>query len=458
MRPRRSSMRPAIPQAPRGNPTDPGIPASYRRVDSAFRWWYSCTMRCARLVSLLVGAAGALIGLGAAPPLAAAATTIGSVSGSYGSGFSPSLDGGVALQYADPFGPTFQVPTGGGVVTSVSTIADGTSLVMLIRPSTRVIVGQQAVVGHGTTGAAGSASARIPVQAGDRLGIYLDNGHSVAEGNSGNGGQIRGYNATAGAPGTGTPLPDTANASTLGDMAIAATVEPDADHDGYGDETQDACPGTAALHVAPCTVDLAVSASARPATITAGEVSTISIPVTLKDGAAATGTSATLTIPASLQLLALTSTGGACTGSVCPLGTITQSSPGLIQLVVRGAGAGSQSVGVSLKATEPVTKPGDDSATATLLVNAAASPAPTPTPTPSAGGSNQSAATTAIKLCTVPKLKGKTKAATQTLLKKAGCATGKLTGSKRKKARVKTQTIPAGTKVLAGTKVGAKLG
>jgi Ca2+-binding RTX toxin-like protein len=37
-----------------------------------------------------------------------------------------------------------------------------------------------------------------------------------------------------------------------GSPRIAATVEPDADGDGYGDTTQDACPGDYTAHAAPC--------------------------------------------------------------------------------------------------------------------------------------------------------------------------------------------------------------
>ena len=45
--------------------------------------------------------------------------------------------------------------------------------------------------------------------------------------------------------------PGTAHSS---EMAYDADVEPDADHDGYGDITQDSCPGTAAVHDGQCPV------------------------------------------------------------------------------------------------------------------------------------------------------------------------------------------------------------
>ena len=41
-------------------------------------------------------------------------------------------------------------------------------------------------------------------------------------------------------------------------LLVTGVIEPDADNDGYGDETQDACPAEASLHVAPCTADIAL--------------------------------------------------------------------------------------------------------------------------------------------------------------------------------------------------------
>ena len=41
-------------------------------------------------------------------------------------------------------------------------------------------------------------------------------------------------------------------------LLVSGVIEPDADNDGYGDETQDACPAEASLHVAPCHADIAL--------------------------------------------------------------------------------------------------------------------------------------------------------------------------------------------------------
>lgn len=112
-----------------------------------------------------------------------------------------------------------------------------------------------------------SFDTRLPIQAGDRP-------------------------AAASAPGGSVPAPlycSTANVedemgaltpeSTLGSTntyppapglvaAISAVIEPDADNDGYGDETQDACPQSATTQVACPVVTLSASATATKKLVT----------------------------------------------------------------------------------------------------------------------------------------------------------------------------------------------
>jgi len=98
-----------------------------------------------------------------------------------------------------------------------------------------------------------TVDARMPVQAGDRLGLrgtpfsYLG---SPIEGISIYCDEVPGVlGATLGEAGVGT----TANfdAATEGRVPLSAVIEPDGDNDGYGDETQDGCPISAATHL-PC--------------------------------------------------------------------------------------------------------------------------------------------------------------------------------------------------------------
>lgn len=91
-------------------------------------------------------------------------------------------------------------------------------------------------------------NARIPVQAGDRFGTY-GAAPSGALYCAGVPGDILGYftaDVPVGSAQTYTEAPGL-------QVAVSATVEADADGDGFGDETQDGCPRSAALQ-SPCPV------------------------------------------------------------------------------------------------------------------------------------------------------------------------------------------------------------
>lgn len=93
-----------------------------------------------------------------------------------------------------------------------------------------------------------SFETRIPIQAGDRLGLYASDstGALICS--------VTGKDAEV----VGSAAGDTAIGSTRSfltaeetQLPVAAKIEPDADGDGYGDETQDRCPQGAATQ-APC--------------------------------------------------------------------------------------------------------------------------------------------------------------------------------------------------------------
>lgn len=106
---------------------------------------------------------------------------------------------------------------------------------------------------------ANTASVRMPVEAGERLGVH---GLPFSyEGSSSEGIALYCAAVTGGALGVAladVPLGATAefNESSGATAAVAATIEPDADHDGYGDETQDKCPQSAATQAACPTITL----------------------------------------------------------------------------------------------------------------------------------------------------------------------------------------------------------
>src|SRR3954470_12576818 len=82
---------------------------------------------------------------------------------------------------------------------------------------------------------------------------------------------------------------------------VSATLEPDADGDGFGDETQDGCPVNAATS-GPCTVDLALTASATPASVPLGGTAVVAF--TVQAAQAATGVVVRPTLPAGLTVVA----------------------------------------------------------------------------------------------------------------------------------------------------------
>lgn len=121
-----------------------------------------------------------------------------------------------------------------------------------------------------TTGSS-VANTRMPVQAGDRLAMH---GTPFTYGET----PYEGYEFYCeGVPGDilGAVLGDAPLSTTKefmpaaqGRVPLSATIEPDADSDGFGDETQDQCPQSAATQAACPTVTLSVSATAQKKLVT----------------------------------------------------------------------------------------------------------------------------------------------------------------------------------------------
>jgi hypothetical protein len=93
---------------------------------------------------------------------------------------------------------------------------------------------------------------RIPVEAGDHFGAHGAEGTFFCE--TGSTDDVMGF-VEGDAP-LGVPVTYNTTATRL--VAVSAFVERDGDHDGYGDETQDGCPSSAAFQTA-CPPPLALS-------------------------------------------------------------------------------------------------------------------------------------------------------------------------------------------------------
>jgi hypothetical protein len=135
-------------------------------------------------------------------------------------------------------------------------------------------VGESAV--QPIAGGQNAFDTRVPVQAGDRLGAYSSLAPIFCAESSAPSDVI---GVAAGDPPPGataafTELPQ-------GQVALSATVEPDVDKDGFGDETQDKCPQNAALQI-PCpVVALSTSATTRRGLANVLVTSSFQAPVTV---------------------------------------------------------------------------------------------------------------------------------------------------------------------------------
>jgi hypothetical protein len=157
----------------------------------------------------------------------------------------------LAQSSSDPLPLT--APAAGVVTKWKSTSAFGTSfldrLVVLRAASLAnsfLTVGESAYenIAHGQN----TFDTRMTVQAGDRFGLSASypNGASLFCNTSDPADHMGAFhgNTGGGAPTEFTEIPGAA-------VAVSAVIEPDKDGDGYGDETQDGCPQSAAYH-GPC--------------------------------------------------------------------------------------------------------------------------------------------------------------------------------------------------------------
>jgi hypothetical protein len=90
---------------------------------------------------------------------------------------------------------------------------------------------------------------RIPVQAGDHFGVASSSPSAILYCTGSNPGDEMG-NLIGTNPAVGSTNEFTSSPTFI--AAVSATIEPDVDHDGFGDETQDKCPRSAAIQTVEC--------------------------------------------------------------------------------------------------------------------------------------------------------------------------------------------------------------
>ena len=241
---------------------------------------------------LLLTGASAMAALMLLAPAASAAVEFG--------------DACVGNEYALPEGPggpgytfmTLSVPSGGlsltapssGVITKVKmNVGDilpfaVPTAVKVLRPiggSSYTAVGQTMVNAWGNA----SAEARMPVLAGDHLGLHGQ--PTTFEGSpvpsvsiycrEPEDGSVMGAtigDVTVGSTGSFAPVEE-------GRVPVAAVIEPDADKDGFGDETQDLCPLSAAVQTACPVITLSASKVVKRGFVTMLVTGSAQAPVTV---------------------------------------------------------------------------------------------------------------------------------------------------------------------------------
>jgi hypothetical protein len=181
-------------------------------------------------------------------------------------------------------------------------------------PGQLTVVGESAAsVSSGTT----TSPARIPVQSGDLIGssLTLLNAGKLEQGaifcKTENSGDEIAF--VPGDPFTGATVSTTGNEAGF-QNPINVTVEPDADGDGYGDETQDKCPTDASTHEACPTppppppvaapITLSASAAAKKSFLTVSLTTTAQASVTV-NGTVKIGKGKTVKLNGNTQTVAL---------------------------------------------------------------------------------------------------------------------------------------------------------
>jgi hypothetical protein len=143
--------------------------------------------------------------------------------------------------------PVYTVPSGGGVVTSWKHVAPGSAGTLQLKMFRPAGAGKYLVVGESSAEpvAAGpnAFATRIPVRAGDLVGLRSSGAHCAFSGAAGDAIVGHGDAPSDPAPSGSTYTP--AMGVPQFRLAVAAVVEADYDGDGFGDESQDACPTNA---------------------------------------------------------------------------------------------------------------------------------------------------------------------------------------------------------------------
>ena len=159
---------------------------------------------------------------------------------------------------------------------------------------------------------------------------------------------------------------------TNSEALIQGVIEPDADGDKYGDETQDACPSDPSNHKTACT-DVSMSQSASPNPATVGGDLTYTLTAKNEGSNTATNVNVADSIPGGADFVSASSSQGSCSGpgSVsCSIGNLAPGASAVATIVVRPTAPGTlANTGTVTSDVDP--NASNNSATTTTTVNVA---------------------------------------------------------------------------------------
>jgi uncharacterized repeat protein (TIGR01451 family) len=156
------------------------------------------------------------------------------------------------------------------------------------------------------------------------------------------------------------PAPDAATSRSTdaehGALNVAATLEPDGDSDGFGDETQDRCGDDPTRTTQPCSADLLVTQLPVETDIERDDVNVITIFVRNNGTSLARDVRVTAPLPPGLQLIAATPSSGTCAAGApldCTLPTIATGATGYVLAVVRATSTGDKAFTATAASRRP---------------------------------------------------------------------------------------------------------
>jgi uncharacterized repeat protein (TIGR01451 family) len=162
------------------------------------------------------------------------------------------------------------------------------------------------------------------------------------------------------------------NLSTFARVDAEATIEPDADGDGFGDESQDQCPTDPSTQ-GTCSADVSITKVAAPEPVGVGQDLTYTITVT-NNSSFNTATNAVVsdTLPPGATFKSSGASQGSCSGQAtvqCSLGSIAAGATATATIVVTPTTGGARSNTATVSASTPDPAPANNSATATSTVS-----------------------------------------------------------------------------------------